>query len=444
MMNWLYYLLESNLYLILFYGFYRLFLHKETFYALNRYYLIVSSLIAFLIPFLQLGFLSKEIVVIEAPVYQHIQIEEPLLNTENILLFLYSIIALIFVLKIAWGFRHIFKLLKKPNKTVENGVTIIELTNTKTAFSFFNMLFIDPELPQKNTILKHEMAHIHQKHSFDILFFEIIRSLSWFNPIAHFLKGDIKLLHEYLADEETTKKGIEKYEYAIFLIQNSYGGQTIQLTNQIFNSSILKRRISMLNQKKSAKWARLRLLLVLPIVGGMLCTSTMAFTKDYGVVDLFPKNENTFHTLQDTTKKVRVKEIRIAEPVQKANRVKEIVIVEPIPQVRKVKGVKLAPPPPIGPAPKAKSAKKNIAPPPPPVEPKSAKGEVLEIRLDPPSPPPSEPAPAKKKYDKDDIVYGDPTPQPMAAKKKGNDREVLGEIKKDIVITGVIIKSKNK
>ncbi|RZL34503.1 MAG: M56 family metallopeptidase [Pedobacter sp.] len=293
--------------------------------------------------------------------------------------------------------------MKKPNKIVENGITIIELTNTKTAFSFFNMLFIDPELPQKSTILKHEMAHIHQKHSFDVLFFELIRSLSWFNPIVHFLKNDIKLLHEYLADEETTKKGIEKYEYAIFLIQNSYGDQAVQLTNQIFNSSILKRRISMLNQKKSAKWARLRLLLVLPVVGGMLCASTMAFTKDYGVIDLYPKPAKTSTTFQDTTKKVKAKEVRISEPVQKASKAKakEIVIEEPVQPAKKIKDLRLAPPPPpIEPAPKTKSAKKpskSMAPPPPPVEPKLTKEEAAETKLSPP-PPPIEPpaAPAKK------------------------------------------------
>ena len=420
-MNWLYYLLEANLYMIIFYGFYRLFLHKETFYVLNRYYLVLSSFIAFLIPFLQLGFLSENITAIEGPVYQQIQVEQHLLNTENILLFLYALIVLIFISKIAWGFRHIFKLLEKPNKKIENGITIIELKNTKTAFSFFNMLFIDPELPQKDTILRHEMAHIHQKHSFDILFFELIRSLSWFNPIAHFLKNDIKLIHEYLADEETTNKGIEKYEYAIFLIQNSYGEQNFQLTNQIFNTSILKRRISMLNQKKSAKWARLRLLLTIPLAGGMICISTMAFTKDYGVVDLLPKNQTGLDIkLQDTVKRPKAKEIVIAEPVQEVKKVKRVRFAPPTPPpppieppvVKSLKGMKFPPPLPVPPAPKSKSAKKpmkGLAPPPPPIEPKPAKGEVLEIRLSPP-PPPVEPAPAKKKYDKDDVIYGDPTP----------------------------------
>lgn len=424
-MNWLYYLLEANLYLSIFYGFYRLFLHKETFYVLNRYYLILSSLIAFLIPFLQLGFLNKDIIQNEHVIYQQIQIDKSLFTVENILLFIYTLTAMFFLSKMIWGLRYIIHLLKKSGKRIENGVTVIELSNTKTAFSFFNFLFIDPQLPRKNTILNHEMAHIKQKHSLDVLFFELIGSLSWFNPIVHFLKSDIKLLHEYLADEETTKNGIEKYEYAIFLIQNSYGDQTIKFTNQIFNSSILKRRINMLNQKKSAKWARLKLLLVLPVTGIMLCTSTMAFTKDYGVVDLYPKNIHKYAASpQDSLKKKKVKEITILPA-------------PPAPgQKSKIKGIKQVPPPPpvepIAPPPPPKEPTKlrlkKIAPPPPPIEPapkkKVSKSDVISgttitieepvikkvkgVKLAPP-PPPIESA-SKKQAGKDDVIYGDPIP----------------------------------
>ncbi|WP_316830034.1 M56 family metallopeptidase [Pedobacter aquatilis] len=420
-MSWLYYLLEANLYLVLFYGFYRLFLYKETFYVLNRYYLILSTLTAFTIPFMQLGFLTKEIIYDNLPIYQQIQEEKPLLSTENILIFLYLLITIIFLSKICWGFRHIFKLLGRPNKIVENGITIVELRHSKIAFSFFNLLFIDPELPQRNTILNHEMAHIRQKHSFDVLFFELLRSFCWFNPIAHLLKNDIKLLHEYLADEETTNKGIAKYEYALFLIQNSCGGHETALTNQIFNSSILKRRISMLNQKKTAKWARLRLLLVLPVVGGMLCTSTMAFTKDYGIVDLYPKQE-------------KVKEIVIQEPVVKNKAAKKALPAPPPPPAAppKLKLQKVAPPPPpIEPAP-AKKAKKKIAPPPPPIEPKPAKAKEIVIEE-----PLANPVPNRKKYDKDDVIYGDPTPE---NKKTSTNGRILGELVKDGVINGVILK----
>lgn len=416
-MNWLYYLLEANLYLTLFYGFYRLFLHKETFYVLNRYYLILTSLTAFLLPLLQLGFLNKDVISTENGAYQEVLQDESFFTPENLLLFIYALIALFFISKVIWGFKHIISLAKKSEKRIENGITIVELSNTKTAFSFFNFLFIDPELPQRNTILNHEMAHIKQKHSLDVIIFEIIGSLSWFNPITYFLKNDIKLLHEFLADEETTGKGIEKYEYAVFLIQNSYGNQSIKFTNQIFNSSILKRRISMLNQKKSAKWARLRLLLVLPITGSMLCASTMAFTKDYGVVDLYPKNNAGYSIApQDTLKKKKIKEV-------------EILPAPPAPgQKSKVKGVKQAPPfvvkadKKIAPPPppierRSKQSNKEIivkgypAPPPPPVDPKSKPVEVEIIKSDSklkpkkvkgyqiPPPPPVEPAPAKKSND---------------------------------------------
>ncbi|WP_316824009.1 M56 family metallopeptidase [Pedobacter miscanthi] len=384
MMGWLYYLLEANLYLMLFYGFYRLFLHRETFYELNRYYLIFSTILAYLLPFFQLGFLKKDII----GGYNeniHIQDTAPLLSAANVCLSIYIIICLILSLKIFWGLRHIKKLTRNAKKRKENGITIIEIDHSKIAFSFFNLLFIDPEMNQKDTVLKHEMVHIKQKHSIDILFFELIQISSWFNPVTYFIKNDIKLIHEYLADEATTQKDIAKYEYALFLIQNSYGNQEVKLSNQFFNSSLLKNRISMLNQKKSAKWARLRLLLVLPVVGGMLCTSTMALTKNYTVVDLFPKKVTALNIkLQDTVKRPKAKEIVIAEPV---------------PQVKQVRSVKLAPPPPIEPAPKSKSAKKqmkSVAPPPPPMEPKSAKGEILEIKLSPP-PPPVEPGTLKGK-----------------------------------------------
>lgn len=430
-MSWLSYLLEANLYLIIFYGFYRLFLQKETFYTLNRCYLLLSSVLAFFIPLLQLGFLSKDNLTQAVPVYQEVVGDSSIYTIENFLLSAYLFIVMIFMVKLFWGFRHIFRLLKEPNRTSEQGITIIALDNTSTAFSFFNLLFIDPKLAKRETIINHELAHIRQKHSLDVLFFELITCICWFNPIAHLLKNDIKLVHEYLADEETTNKGIEKYEYAVFLIQNSCGNRETQLTNQIFNSSILKNRINMLNQKKSAKWARLKLLLALPIAGGMLCASTMAFTKDYGTIDLYPKkNKSKIVSIQDTAKRKKAVEvIIIQEPTVSSKRVKGVKLAPPPPPpaapttAKKVKEIQLAPPPPprATEIPLTKKEKGvRIAPPPPPVEPKSkditvvniksshtkADKQVLDIQIAPP-PPPVEPK-TRKQFDKDDVIYGDP------------------------------------
>lgn len=391
-MNWLYYLLEANLYLVIFYGFYRLFLHHDTFYGLNRYYLIFSSILAFALPFFQLGFLKKEVVISYAT-FTGTPETPSLFTLENGLLLLYATISLVLILKICLGLRNLQSIISKAKKTKENGIILIEIENSKMAFSFFNFLFIDPELDQKTTILKHEMVHIRQKHSLDILLFELIQISSWFNPITYLIKNDIKLIHEYLADEVTTNKDIAKYEYAIFLIQNSYGNQKVSLTNHFFNSSLLKNRISMLNQKKSAKWARLKLLFILPLTGLMLCLSTMAFTKDYGTIQFGQKKENLAIVFQDTTKKkVGKKSLQPSPPKEsgqtKSKKVKEITINEPL-IIADHK--KLPPPPAPGPLkskkpgqpkvnevrfplPIVKKDKKDMpAPPPPPVEPKAAK-----------------------------------------------------------------------
>lgn len=310
-MEWMYYLLEANLYLLLFYGFYKLFLQHETFYNSNRYFLLLSTLTAFVLPVLQLGFLKP------APIVDHALFPPPVLYTVDELAsitsnpvaeptsytYLYPIylfVAFVFAIKLIFSLIKIISLWAKADKKSTGKITIIELDAQKTAFSFFNLLFIHPHLAEKETVFKHELVHIKQKHSLDILFFEILQIICWFNPIVYFIKKDIKLLHEYIADDLSTKQGMHKHEYAMFLIENSFGVMPTPLTNQIFNQSILKRRINMLNKKRTANWARLRLLLALPLTGGMLCISTMAFTKNYGYVDLLPeKSDATVAVLQE-------------------------------------------------------------------------------------------------------------------------------------------------
>jgi len=319
-MDWLYYLLEANLYLLIFYGFYRLFLHGETFYTNNRYYLLLSSIGAFIFPILQLGFLNPMPQVVDSA----LAFPPPVLYTEAELANrasapvaliidyttyfypIYLIICCFFVLKLILSLSKIVRLWLTAKKDRSGTITIVELEKEHSAFSFFNLLFIHPQLAAKQTVLKHEMVHIKQKHSLDILFFEIIQIICWFNPFIYFIKKDIKLLHEYIADELTINKDIQKHDYAMFLIENSFGVAPTPLTNQIFNQSILKRRINMLNKKRTAGWARLRLLLVLPLGGAMLCTSTMAFTKDYGYLDLLPEKSFS-NTLQEVPKVENIK-----------------------------------------------------------------------------------------------------------------------------------------
>ena len=407
-MNWLYYLLEANLYLAAFYGFYRLLLHKETFYSLNRYYLIITSIIAFIIPLLQVGYLNnllnnqKEVRVLSVQLAQ-VPEKTNVLTINDLLMCCYLFMALFFAIKMAMSIYKIILLSINAKKQKSGKVTYVELGESHAAFSFFNLLFLNPSVQEKNTILKHEMVHIQQRHSLDIIFFEIIQIVSWFNPITYFIKKEIKLLHEYIADDITTHKDIHKHQYAMFLIQNSFGIVPNQLTNQIFNQSILKRRINMLNKEKSTGRARLKLLFALPIAGGMLCASTMAFTKDYKMIDLYPeKYESNQSVKQETPKKktTEVKEVKIKAGAKskptKDGQITEIRVVPP-PPPPVVKTVKFPPPivkPDAPRAPKKGSSNKKVKfpppivvpdkpvpPPPPPLEPVKEEVKSINIRV---------------------------------------------------------------
>jgi hypothetical protein len=333
-MDWLYYLIEANLYLLIFYGFYRLFLYNETFYNSNRYYLILSSITAFILPILQIGYLKPIETVADSSAAGLVYGEGSFVTQSTIpadqmihpfsfsdyIYPIYLFIAFCFAIKLTIGLVKITKLWFNANKTNAGAITLIELNEQTTAFSFFNLLFIHPHLVDKQTVLKHEMVHIKQKHSIDILFFEVLQIICWFNPLIYFIKRDITLLHEYIADELTTSNDIHKHEYAMFLIENSFGITPTPLTNQIFNQSILKRRINMLNKKRTAAWAKLRLLLVLPLGGAMLCASTMAFTKDYGYVDLLPEKSKTTKTNPQEVIKVEDIKKQTAPKVQNVKR----------------------------------------------------------------------------------------------------------------------------
>ncbi len=405
-MNWLYYLLEANLYLAAFYGFYRLLLHKETFYSLNRYYLIITSIIAFIIPLLQVGYLNnllnnqQEVRILSVQLAQVTE-KSKAITVNDLLTYCYLLIASFFVVKMAISIYKIFSLSVNAKKQKSGKITYVELSESHAAFSFFNLLFLNPSVQEKNTILKHEMVHIQQKHSLDIIFFEIVQIISWFNPITYFIKKEIKLLHEYIADDITTEKDIHKHQYAMFLIQNSFGFVPNQLTNQIFNQSILKRRINMLNKERSTGRARLKLLFALPIAGGMLCASTMAFTKDYAMIDLYPEKYESNQTVkQETPKKkaTELKEVKIkpgAKSKTKEGQITEVRIAPPPPPT--VKTVKF--PPPIvtrdaHPTHKKATSKKvvkfpppivvpdkPVPPPPPPVEPAKEEGKSISIRV---------------------------------------------------------------
>ena len=328
-MNWLYYLLEANLYLCIFYAFYRLFLHRETFYTINRYYLIIAVFAAFALPFFQIGYFhnlfatplpaavmqtnltaamenNRQLELLPAPAIK--------VNTSSlslVCLSVYLFIAAGFLVKMIVSLSRILHIFRTGKRIRTADVTYVELEGMPAAFSFFKILFINPNLSRRETVLEHEMVHIRQNHTADVLFFELLQIISWFNPVTYFMKQDIKLVHEYIADEQTTAGNIHKHDYALFIIENSFGVIPTKLSNQIFNHSLIKRRIKMLNKQKSGGLAKLRFLLLIPLTGGLLLASTLAFSKDYALFDLLPERIRTIQILsQDGFRYGKIRDLK--------------------------------------------------------------------------------------------------------------------------------------
>ncbi len=363
-MNTFYYLLEANAYLIVFYAFYKILLQEETFYSLNRFYLLSSTGLSFLFPFMDVS-------AVRGAISEQIYASGVIIPTEStgmewwqIAFKLYLLVVFGLLLRLASQIYGITKLVKSGEVIAHDRFKEVRIKAENFSFSFFNYLFINPELQGQDTIRKHELVHINQKHSLDILFFELIQIINWFNPIISLIKTEIKTIHEFIADEIVSGDELGKQNYAMFLIQNSYGNIQQDLSNQMFNQSLLKKRIMKLSQKKSRSREMLKYALLALLIPSMLCISALSFSKSYGMMDLLPAN-------QDTTKPNK----SIPPPVEQSKGT-------PQPKVQNIK----FPPPVIKPA-KSKS-NNQVPPPPPPVEPSKGKStprpKVQNIKFPPP------------------------------------------------------------
>lgn len=249
-MNILNYLLQTNLYLILFMGFYTLILKNETFFRQNRFYLNASILLSFIIPFINTNWFQelfitqklRETIVPSQMIYENIVVVATE-GTSNwgigdVLLWVYAGVTGILL------FRFLFRLILlnyklKPKKGA--------------AYSFFNTMVVDRDLPESGIIINHEKVHMREWHSADVLLIELSSIINWFNPVVYLYKKEIRHINEFIADEEAASGMLSKSDYALLLFSNTLGVQPDQLSNNFFNNSLLKRRIIMLNKNKSRR-----------------------------------------------------------------------------------------------------------------------------------------------------------------------------------------------
>ena len=277
--TFLVYILKSAVCLAMFYLFYRLLLSKETFHRFNRMALLGVMLLSCLLP------LVKVTVEQASPVNAQVMSMEDLLlmyqwNSEAVVeegsrpfhwqegLVLVYFVGLFFVIvRHLWSLGRMLYLIRHSRcERLDNGIRLVVHRRKLAPFSWMRYIVIsETDLKEsEHHILVHEMAHIHHRHSWDLLLTEACAWLQWFNPAIWLLKQELQNIHEYEADEEVLRQGINAKEYQMLLIKKAVGARLYSIANS-FNHSSLKKRITMMIRKKSNPWARAKYLYVLPL-----------------------------------------------------------------------------------------------------------------------------------------------------------------------------------
>ena len=276
------YFLQANLYLSLFFLCYLFFLRHDTFFRRNRYYLLASLVFSISFPLIQLPDFAKESVtqmVENSTLLEGVTIFANTPSPQEAsfswgwresLLSVYALGALVFSFIFLKSLLGILGLAIKHGIRRENGVWVVRLDDSWQPFSFFSLLFWtdqpDMEEEEKKQVWQHELAHIGQWHSIDIILFELLGIVFWFNPVCLMYKQAIRQVHEYLADAAVAGHHADKSAYATLLLGQFFAVRQLHLSNHFMNKHFLKRRIMMLNQSKTSQTAMYKLLLALPIV----------------------------------------------------------------------------------------------------------------------------------------------------------------------------------
>lgn len=285
------YFIKASISLALFYGLYMLLLRKDTFFRLRRFYFLFSIAFSLLFPFLMIEVTPKEEVPVQIPAYWLSQIEVSAMPAQQvsvidwklIALFAIGAVSLIYALRFIMQLFCILKLKVGHDSEKLDTCCIVKIKDRKISpFSFFRWIFIGSQIDEEEKlkeIIAHEMVHVRQLHSVDVLLAEVLCVFFWWNPFVWLLKKEIKINLEYLADEGVLNEGFSPKEYQYILLQTSNVNTGIPIINN-FNVSQLKKRITMMNKNRTSLGKATKYLLLVPVVLVLLLGNAVQASPD--------------------------------------------------------------------------------------------------------------------------------------------------------------------
>jgi len=291
-MDTLQYIVLANLFLSAFFGLYVLLLKKETFFRVNRVYLLSALLLSFVLPLIHINWFGQSAI---AEQIKYSVIAKPIdvfaIQQSGASSFTFFQVASgIYIIGIIAFSLHLFIKLLAVKKVIFN-------SDNQSSYSFFKRIYLSEGNSSNQLISEHEHIHAAQWHSLDVLLMEIIIIFNWFNPLMYLFRKELKNVHEFIADEGALKLSGSKKDYAMLLFSQTFETPINNLVNPFFNQKLLKQRIMMIQKDKSQKSALLKYLLAVPLFVLMLTLSSATIVKNEVLTStekatLFPEVEH--------------------------------------------------------------------------------------------------------------------------------------------------------
>ena len=287
MTAFLIYMIKSTVYLSVFYALFILFMKKTTFFRFNRMVFLAASVLCFILPALEIS--PTIFAGIDMPMNA---IEEALTPTYVLgldgvtvtagsgkiwLIIISTVYFAGFIIVLGSNiasYMRLYALLHKSQAGDMDGIKVLTADMDIPSFSWGRYIVIShTDLESNPAIFTHEKMHIKCRHSIDLMLHSLISMIHWFNPLVWIARMELKMLHEYEADELTLKTGINPTQYQLLLVRKTVDAKQFQMANGFYHSK-LKNRIIMINKKKTNRWMRLAYVICIPaIIGAMCCCS---------------------------------------------------------------------------------------------------------------------------------------------------------------------------
>lgn len=296
------YILKANLVLLLFFLFYQLLLKRHTFFNANRWFLLAGLAISVLIPLVTISnCIYYEPVTFNSNANINLLFAEATVRDSpesfNYISWLFDAYiagVAFFFIKLLLDIKSLFNLISN-SETAQNTSFKLILNEQNTApFSFFNWIVVNPKQfdnKELDLVLQHEVVHVKERHSIDMMLSQLYAIVFWFNPITWFYKQALQQNLEFIADQKVHDQSAHQHLYQKLLLKTSIPNQELAFTTTFYNSTI-KKRIVMLHKPKSKQIFKLQFILIIPVLAVFLLSMN---TKDiYVPLEVeYPVNDTT-------------------------------------------------------------------------------------------------------------------------------------------------------